>query len=247
MAQAVLEQIRDQTQTLTQALEQKHTYFLCKRCIDLVISLPILVVLSPLLLLIALLIKVDSSGPVLFKQERMKLRKPSADGKASCELDTFIMYKLRTMRPRSDPAIHQQFMKALIRNDENEVALLNNHASAINKLSNDARITRVGKVLRKLNLDELPQLWNVVKGDMSLIGPRPPLSYEVAEYKPHHWKRLMTIPGCVGLWQVRGWNTLTFDEMVDVDVWYVENQSLWLDAKIVLMTVPAILSGKGGG
>jgi lipopolysaccharide/colanic/teichoic acid biosynthesis glycosyltransferase len=247
MAQAVLEQIRDQTQTLTQALEQKHTYFLCKRCIDFVISLLLLVVLSPLLLLIALLIKVDSAGPVLFKQERMRLRKPSADGKASCELDTFIMYKFRTMRPQSDPAIHQEFMKALIRNDENEVALFNNHASAINKLSNDARITRVGKVLRKLNLDELPQLWNVVKGDMSLIGPRPPLSYEVAEYKPHHWKRLMTIPGCVGLWQVRGWNALTFDEMVEIDVWYVENQSLWLDAKIVLMTVPAILSGKGGG
>jgi lipopolysaccharide/colanic/teichoic acid biosynthesis glycosyltransferase len=214
---------------------------------DLVGSLFFLAILSPLLLLIASLIKLDSQGPVLFKQERIRLRNRSSDEEARYELDTFIMYKFRTMRQQSDPTIHQHFMKALIRNDKNEVALLNNHASAINKLCNDVRITRVGRVLRKLNLDELPQLFNVLKGDMSLVGPRPPLSYEVAEYGPQHWKRLATIPGCVGLWQVSGWNTLTFDEMVEIDVRYVENQSLWLDAKILLLTLPAILSGNGGG
>jgi lipopolysaccharide/colanic/teichoic acid biosynthesis glycosyltransferase len=244
--EAVLEQNRDQSQVLAR-IRAKRLYFLCKRCMDLVGSLFFLAILSPLLLLIASLIKLDSQGPVLFKQERIRLRNRSSDEEARYELDTFIMYKFRTMRQQSDPTIHQYFMKALIRNDKNEVALLNNHASAINKLCNDVRITRVGRVLRKLNLDELPQLFNVLKGDMSLVGPRPPLSYEVAEYGPQHWKRLATIPGCVGLWQVSGWNTLTFDEMVEIDVRYVENQSLWLDAKILLLTLPAILSGNGGG
>jgi lipopolysaccharide/colanic/teichoic acid biosynthesis glycosyltransferase len=102
-------------------------------------------------------------------------------------------------------------------------------------------------VLRKTTLDELPQLWNVLKGEMSLVGPRPPITYEVAEYEPHHWKRLQTIPGCTGLWQVSGWCTLGFEEQVELDIWYVEHQSLWLDTKILLQTVLAVLLRKGAG
>jgi lipopolysaccharide/colanic/teichoic acid biosynthesis glycosyltransferase len=247
MAGVVLEQIPDQLQAVTPTFGQKRLYFLCKRCVDIVASAFLLVVAAPVVLLIALLIKLDSPGPVLFRQERLALRKRSK-GQEEWQLEPFVMYKFRTMRSHSAPGVHQQFMKALIQGDEQDlVRLRHENGAVVNKLSGDRRITRVGKPLRRANLDELPQLWNVLKGDMSLVGPRPPLAYEVAEYKPQHWKRLATIPGCVGLWQVRGWNTLTFEQMVRLDVWYVDHQSLWLDLRIVLETAAAVLSGKGGG
>lgn len=226
---------------------KRRLYFSCKRCMDTVLSALFLLISLPLLLLIALLITVDSPGPVLFKQERVGLRKRSVDGEERWELGTFFMYKFRTMYHNSNPSTHQQFVKALIRNDANEVARLkNDNDSVVNKLNKDPRITRVGKRLRRTALDELPQLWNVLRGELSLVGPRPPLPYEVAEYKPHHWRRLWTIPGCVGFWHVSGWNTLSFKEMVKLDIWYTEHQSLWLDIRILLLTIPAILSGKGG-
>lgn len=226
---------------------EKWLYFLCKRCMDIILSLLFLIITLPLFLLIALLIKVDSPGPVFFKQERVGLRKRSIGGQKVWELSTFTMRKFRTMYHNCTRSMHWQFIGALIRDDENEfMRLRNNSDSVVNKLSNDPRITRVGKVLRKTTMDEWPQLWNVLKGEMSLVGPRPPIVYEVAEYKPHHWRRLETIPGCTGLWQVSGWNALGFEEMVELDVWYAEHQSLWLDIKILLRTVPAALLGKGG-
>jgi len=247
LADAVLEKIPDQLPVVAPAIEQRRLYFLCKRCVDAAVSVFFLLAASPVLLLIALLIKLDSPGPVLFKQERLALRNRSR-GREDWRLEPFVMYKFRTMHSDSAPDVHQQFMKAMIQGDEqNLVRLKHEHGAAVNKLSADRRITRVGKPLRRTNLDELPQLWNVLKGDMSLVGPRPPLAYEVAEYKPHHWRRLFTIPGCVGLWQVRGWNTLTFDQMVELDIHYIEHQSLWLDLQIVLATVAAVFSGKGGG
>ena len=247
MAGAVLEQIPNQSQLAARVFEQKRLYFLCKRCVDAVGSALLLLVAAPVLLLVALLIKLDSPGPVLFRQERLALRNRSRR-QGDWQLEPFVMYKFRTMRSDCAPGVHQQFMKALIQGDQQDLARLKHeHGAVVNKLSGDQRITRVGKPLRRTNLDELPQLWNVLKGDMSLVGPRPPLAYEVAEYKPHHWKRLWTIPGCVGLWQVRGWNTLDFEQMVDLDIGYIEHQSLWLDLRIVLETVAAVLSGKGGG
>lgn len=247
MAGAVLEQTPDQLQTVTPALERKRLYLLCKRYVDIGVSALLLVVAAPFLLVIALLIKLDSPGPVLFKQERLALRNHSRR-REDWKLEPFVMYKFRTMRSDSASSVHEQFMKALIQGNEQDLARLKRENGAVvNKLSGDRRITRVGKPLRRTNLDELPQLWNVLKGDMSLVGPRPPLAYEVAEYRPQHWRRLGTVPGCVGLWQVRGWNTLTFEEMVDLDIWYIEHQSLWLDLRIVLQIAAAVLSGKGGG
>ncbi len=247
MAGVVFEQVPNQSQVVMRTLERKRLYFLCKRCADIVVSALLLAVSSPVLLFITLLIRLDSAGPVLFKQERLALRNRSKR-EGDWQLETFVMYKFRTMRQNCAPGAHQQFMQALIQGDEQGLARLKQeNGAAVNKLSGDSRITRVGKPLRRTNLDELPQLWNVLKGDMSLVGPRPPLAYEVAQYKPHHWKRLATIPGCVGLWQVRGWNTLNFEQMVRLDVWYIEHQSLWLDLKIVLETAAAVLSGKGGG
>jgi len=248
MRQEAVLQWPDQGASLARIHEEKKRYFWCKRCMDIVLPLLILIITLPLFLLIALLIKVDSPGPVFFKQERVGLRKRSIGGQKGWGLGTFTMYKFRTMYHNCNPSIHQQFMKALIRSDENQLAhLRNNSDSMVNKLSNDPRFTRVGKVLRRISLDELPQLWNVLKGEMSLVGPRPPIVYEVAEYKPHHWRRLGTIPGFTGFWQVSGWNTLRFEEMVELDIWYIEHQSLWLDIKILLQTLPAVLSGKGGG
>lgn len=227
---------------------EKWLYFLCKRCMDIILSFLCLVIALPLFLLIALLIKMDSSGPVFFKQERVGLRKRSIRGKRIWEFNPFSMFKFRTMYHSCDRSMHWQFIRALIRDDGGEgEQLWNNSDSVVKKLSKDPRITQVGKVLRKTTMDEWPQLWNVLKGEMSLVGPRPPIVYELAQYEPHHWRRLETIPGCTGLWQVSGWNALGFEEMVELDVWYVQHQSLWLDIKILLGTVPAMLLGKGGG
>ena len=227
---------------------EKRPYFLCKRCIDIVASLVFLVAGFPLILLIALLIRVDSRGPMFFHQPRVGLRKRTVHGQTVWELTTFPMHKFRTMYHERGRGMHRQFMKALIEEDDEEVARLrNNTGPAVKKLTEDPRITRVGRVMRKIALDELPQFWNVLKGEMSLVGPRPPITYEVAEYEPHHWKRLQTIPGCTGLWQVSGWSTLGFEDQVKLDIWYVEHQSLWLDLKILLGTVLAVLLRKGAG
>ena len=245
MADNVSEYYFERSQT---RVDDKRLYFACKRCIDIVLSATFLIVGFPFLLLIALLIKLDSPGPVLFRQERVRLRNGPPGARVKRQLETFTMFKFRTMHHNSAPSAHEQFMKTLIRGDEPDGDQLQRRGdSVVHKLHNDPRITGVGRPLRRTNLDELPQLWNVLRGEMSLVGPRPALLYEVEEYKPHHWKRLETVPGCVGLWQVSGWNTLDFEEMVKLDAWYVERQSLWLDLKIVLGVASAILSGKGGG
>jgi diguanylate cyclase (GGDEF)-like protein len=238
----------EQELSLMGSYHNKRLYFLCKRCMDIVASLLFLAIGFPLILLIALLIKVDSPGPVFFHQPRVGLRKRMVHGQRVWELTTFPMHKFRTMYCERGRGMHRQFMKALIQQNEEEVARLqNNNGHTVKKLTEDPRITRVGRVLRKTTLDELPQLWNVLQGEMSLVGPRPPITYEVAEYEPHHWKRLQTIPGCTGLWQASGWCTLGFEEQVELDIWYAEHQSLWLDTKIVLQTVLAVLLRKGAG
>jgi lipopolysaccharide/colanic/teichoic acid biosynthesis glycosyltransferase len=208
----------------------------------------ILAIASPLLLLIALAIKLDSPGPVLFRQRRAGVKRRTDDDGTEWDLSTFCMYKFRTMRHKCTAGLHQRYMKSLINGDKAEVASLrDSDKSEVYKMVDDPRITRVGRILRKMALDELPQLWNVLKGDMSLVGPRPPIAYEMAEYEPRHWKRMETPPGCTGLWQVSGWSRLGFEEMVDIDLRYIEKQSLGLDLSILLRTIPTILLAKGRG
>jgi lipopolysaccharide/colanic/teichoic acid biosynthesis glycosyltransferase len=203
-----------------------------KRCLDVAGSLTLLLLLSPVFVLIALLMKLTSPGPILFRQTRIgQLAKP------------FTMLKFRTMRVDADPRLHHEFVTKFI----NSSAQLHPVGrKAVFKLTNDPRVTPIGRILRKASLDELPQLWNVLRGDMSLVGPRPPLDYEVEHYRPWHWRRVLEAkPGITGLWQVTGRSQTTFDEMVRLDLRYVRTRSLWTDIKILLATPRAVLSGKG--
>jgi exopolysaccharide biosynthesis polyprenyl glycosylphosphotransferase len=202
-----------------------------KRGSDLIIASAALMLLSPLWLLIALLIKLDSRGPVFYKQERVGM-----DGRV------FLFYKFRSMHVGSDDAPHREYQRAYIngRPDSN----LGDDDRPVFKLRADERITRIGKLLRKTSLDELPQLFNVVRGDMSIVGPRPPIPYEVENYQLWHRKRLDMKPGITGLWQVSGRNRLSFDEMVRMDLYYIENWSLLLDIKIILQTLPVMWRGE---
>lgn len=206
---------------------------LVKRVFDLLISLGSLLVLSPVLLVISLFIKFDSRGAIFFKQERIGM-----DGRV------FLCYKFRTMKANADERIHRD---AYLKNIEGgaEANAGNAEKPVFGKVKNDPRVTEAGKFLRRSSLDELPQLFNVLKGDMSVIGPRPPIQYEVENYDLRHRKRLDMKPGMTGLWQVSGRNRLTFEEMVKIDLFYIENWSLWLDLKIILLTLPAVLRGDG--
>lgn len=192
-----------------------------KRAIDVVISLTILLFLSPLILLTAALIRLESPGPALFRQTRI-----GRNGKP------FTLYKFRSMRPEAEEEL-------------SEVHDLNEAEGVFFKIRKDPRCTRVGKVLRRFSLDELPQMYNILRGEMSLVGPRPALPIEVERYKEWHRQRLGVLPGLTGLWQVMGRSDLTFDEMVMLDLFYNENWSLWLDLKIMLLTIPTVLSGRG--
>jgi exopolysaccharide biosynthesis polyprenyl glycosylphosphotransferase len=203
---------------------------IAKRASDIVIAALALAMLSPLWLIIALVIKLDSRGPIFYKQERVGM-----DGRI------FLFYKFRTMRMGADDATHREFQQNYIAGRA-EATLVEGERPAY-KLVGDARVTRAGRWLRRLSLDELPQLLNVLRGDMSVVGPRPPIPYEVEAYQLWHRKRLDMKPGLTGLWQVSGRNRLPFDEMVRLDLFYIENWSLLLDLKILLRTLPVMLRG----
>ncbi len=203
-----------------------------KRTFDLISSALATTLLFPLWLIIALLIKLDSKGPVLYSQERVGM-----DGRL------FLLYKFRTMKANSDSEVHREYQKAFIAGRAE--ANLGNEGKPTYKLLADPRITRVGKFLRRTSLDEVPQLFNVLLGDMSLVGPRPPIPYEVEAYELWHRKRLDMKPGLTGLWQVSGRNRLPFEEMVRLDLFYIENWSLLLDLKIILRTVFVMLGREG--
>lgn len=205
-----------------------------KRIFDVVATSLMIPVLSPLFLLIALLIKLDSPGPVLFKQERV-----GENGRP------FRMLKFRSMRNGADAAVHKAHVTRLIQQNLAPAQLGKREGSL--KLERDDRVTRVGAFLRRTSLDELPQLFNVLRGEMSLVGPRPPLGYEVAVYQEWHKRRLKALPGVTGLWQVRARNHVSFDEMVRLDLEYIEKQSLWFDLQIILRTPIAMLNGRGAG
>ena len=193
---------------------------------DVVCALFGLVVLSPILLLGAVVIKTVSPGPVFFKQRRVGYR-----GK------TFLMLKFRTMHSDTDISTHKNHVKQLI-NGAN-----NGHSNRpMTKLDNHPKIILFGRILRNMCIDELPQLINVLRGEMSLVGPRPPLPYEVEEYLQWHYARFDAVPGMTGLWQVSGKNQLTFLEMMQLDIQYSRRMSLWLDIVILLKTPLTILS-----
>jgi exopolysaccharide biosynthesis polyprenyl glycosylphosphotransferase len=194
---------------------------LLKRILDVVGSAFLLVVLAPLLVLLAALIKLDSGGPALFRQERVGLH-----GRP------FEVLKFRSMASDAE-----QRLEELRRHNR-----IKGHAF---KLDEDPRTTRVGRFLRRSSLDELPQLWNVLRGEMSMVGPRPPLPNEVAQYDAWHRRRLSMKPGMTGLWQVDGRNEQEFDRWVETDLKYIDSWSLWLDFKIIARTVPAVLVGTG--
>jgi exopolysaccharide biosynthesis polyprenyl glycosylphosphotransferase len=204
---------------------------LVKRAFDVCVAALALVLLSPLWVLMALLIKLDSKGPVLYRQERVGM-----DGRI------FLFLKFRTMRTGADDRAHREYQRRYIegRPDTN----LGDSRRPVYKLHDDPRVTRTGRWLRRTSLDELPQLLNVLRGDMSVVGPRPPIPYEVEAYALWHRKRLDMKPGMTGLWQVSGRNRLSFDEMVRLDLFYIENWSLWLDLKIMLRTLPVLLRGE---
>ncbi len=192
-----------------------------KRVMDVLLTLATFLIALPLLGAIALLIKLDSSGSVIFRQARA-----GRGGRV------FTTYKFRTMREGAD---------------EEKVTLehLNEARGAMFKIRNDPRITRVGRWLRRFSLDELPQMWNVLRGEMSWVGPRPALLDEAAQYSDWHKKRLEVAPGITGLWQVSGRSELTFEEMVLLDIYYIENWSPWLDLEIIFRTIPAVLLARG--
>jgi lipopolysaccharide/colanic/teichoic acid biosynthesis glycosyltransferase len=205
-----------------------------KRGLDVAGALGLLLMFSPLFVIVAALIKLTSRGPVLFRQARVgEQAKP------------FRMLKFRTMYTGADPALHQEFVTRFIKTSGG----LTDAATAKDapfKLARDPRITPIGRILRKTSLDELPQFWNVLRGDMSLVGPRPPLSYEVDVYQSWHRRRVLEAkPGITGLWQVEGRSRTTFDDMVRLDLRYARRQSLWTDIKILLATPGAVVNGKG--
>lgn len=203
-----------------------------KRTFDLIFAALAILLLLPLWLLIALLIKLDSKGPVFYTQERVGM-----DGRL------FLLYKFRTMQANADAELHREYQRAFIAGRAE--ANLGNETKPTYKLLSDPRITRIGKLLRRTSLDEVPQLLNVLSGDMSLVGPRPPIPYEVEAYELWHRKRLDMKPGLTGLWQVSGRNRLPFEEMVRLDLFYIENWSLLLDLKIILRTGFVMLAGEG--
>lgn len=216
----------------------ENLYRLTKRLIDVVLSAMLLVLLSPLMVAIAIAIRLDSPGPVLFRQHRVR-----GDQRARPdhpEENVFTFLKFRSMYDGVDQSAHRKYMEGLI----NGRAKVNGSGSRY-KLVGDPRITNVGRVLRKTSLDELPQLLNVLRGEMSLVGPRPAIPYEVAQYKPWHTQRLTVTPGITGLWQVSGRSDLPFDEMVRLDIQYSDIRSPWTDLVILLKTIPAVMSGRG--
>lgn len=223
----------------------RQAYFIAKRILDVVIALTLLVLLSPLMLVTAVLIFIYSPGPIFFIQERVGAKVHFVGKTAYWKRVNMRCFKFRTMKVNADPAIHRAYVKALIENDEEKMAALQGAAVQPRKLVNDPRIIRPGKLLRKLSIDELPQLFNVLRGEMSMVGPRPAIPYEVDAYKPWHLKRLLAQPGITGLQQITARCTKDFDEQVRLDVEYIEKQSFWFDLKIMLKTPFAILSAKG--
>jgi lipopolysaccharide/colanic/teichoic acid biosynthesis glycosyltransferase len=225
--------------------ENRIIYYISKRALDIIVSLIALLVLIPLIALVAILIKLDTRGPIIFVQERVGSRRMVQNHATYWKRVAFRCYKFRTMVCNADQSLHRSYVKALINNDCEGMAELQGDATQIRKLTHDPRITRVGRILRKCSIDEIPQFVNVIRGEMSLVGPRPAIPYEVEMYKPWHHRRLEAKPGITGLWQVTARSTASFDEMINIDIQYIKQQSFWLDILIIVKTPLAVFSCKG--
>lgn len=214
------------------------SYILAKRAVDLTVGGLALLVLLPVLIGIALAVKLDSRGPVFFSHMRVGSRPVRRPGRTwTWETRRFPMYKFRSMTHGGDDQAHREHVAAWVQGRVPKEAGF--------KMADDERITRVGRVLRRTSLDELPQLINVVKGEMSLIGPRPVPDYEVALYDDWHFERLCAKPGMSGLWQVEGRGVTSLDEMVRLDIEYVHARSIALDLRLLALTLPAVIGRRG--
>ena len=217
---------------LRQTETNKRGMLALKRTVDVLGSLFLLLLFLPLLVVIAAAVKLTSKGPVFFRQQRVGQY-------GQC----FTFLKFRSMRNRNDHSQHMQYVKQMIEGNANRVSA-KGEGEGVYKLVNDPRITPLGKFLRRTSLDELPQFLNVLWGDMSLVGPRPPIPYEVAAYQTWHRRRVLDVkPGITGLWQVTGRSRVSFDDMVRLDLHYANFWSLWLDVKILMRTPRAVIKG----
>ena len=207
-------------------------YLRVKRIIDLIFSILILIPLFIVIAIFAALIRIDSKGPIFFRQKRIGMNGVAFD-----------IFKLRSMYVDSDDVFHRESIKHYING-----AALNGKEMTDNlyKLVDDPRVTRVGRFIRKYSIDELPQFINVLHGEMSLVGPRPPLPYEVEEYSPRDMIRLSGKPGLTGTWQVYGRSRVPFKKMVEMDIEYLQEQSILQDIKLIALTLPVMLQGRGG-
>ena len=204
-------------------------YAIAKRALDLVGSVTGIVVTSPLLAGVAIAVKVSSPGPILFRQQRV--------GRGGRE---FTALKFRSMHVDADEGKHRDHIETLLEQKRSSAT----ESGAWRPIVEDARVTSVGRVLRRTHLDELPQLVNILRGEMSIVGPRPPIPYEVRLYEPWQLRRLSVVPGLTGLWQATGWGRLTFDEGVRLDLEYIERRSFWLDLRLIVQTLVQIVRGR---
>lgn len=215
---------------------------IAKRVLDYVLASVFMILSAPFFLVIAACIKLTSPGPVFFMQDRV-----GRSGK------TFPFYKFRTMKHNSDDAVHREFSREFICGSKKTHGASthsngngNGNGAKVYKLTRDPRVTAIGQFLRRTSLDELPQLFNVLRGEMSLVGPRPPVVYELEHYQDWHKQRLTVRPGITGLWQVSGRSSVPFDEMVLLDLYYIEHRSTLMDLRIMAKTLPVMLLGSGG-
>jgi len=216
-----------------EAIDRLDRAYPLKRFVDITVALAVICLLAPLMVIVAIAVAISSRGPVIFKQTRV--------GKGGFP---FTFYKFRSMRTNADDSIHRDFVANLITSGDAPAAADGTAASF--KIKADPRFTSVGRFIRKTSIDELPQLFNVLKGDMSLVGPRPPIPYEATKYQAWHLRRVLSVkPGMTGIWQVEGRSRVPFNEMVRMDLRYIRSCSLGLDLRILAKTVPAVLSCDG--
>jgi len=219
---------------LDESKEPRKIELALKRAVDILGAVVGLILFSPIMLVTSLAVKLTSPGPIIFTQNRF--------GKKGAR---FPFYKFRSMYSNVDDQIHQEYVTSLIKG-EHEKINQGDEEEPLYKIKSDPRVTRIGRIIRKASIDELPQFFNVLKGEMSLVGPRPPIPYEVEKYEPWHLRRILEVkPGITGLWQVDGRSKTSFDDMVRLDLRYVQTWSLWLDIKILLKTIRAVLRPTG--
>lgn len=218
---------------LQEEIPFKPRYVRVKRVLDILITLLLLPLLGLVMLVVAILIRLDSAGPIFYRQKRV--------GQDGVEFD---MLKFRSMYVNNDDTIHREAVKRYMNGDT--LNDRNKAETTLYKLVDDPRVTAVGHIIRKFSIDELPQFFNVLRGEMSLVGPRPPLPYEAETYSPRASLRLRGKPGITGYWQVYGRSRVTFDEMVEMDVKYLRQQSILQDVRLIVLTVPVVILARGG-